>query len=286
MGAASGASLGAGSGSGAGRGAVPTVVTVHDMIAEQLLRTVSGRFGSRLKRRAVERASRIIAVSETTAGELMRLWGVPQSRIEVIPNGVRAFAMAEVGATSSAAPRVKRRGDQVLWVGERVDYKNFWGALEAFAKSRTGAEAEWLCFGGGELRPEERARIARLGLEGRVRQESGSDAALARVYAESTVLFYPSLHEGFGLPILEAMSAGCPVITSGHGAMLEVAGEAARFVDPHDAGALSDTLDSVIFDAGEQQRLRDAGRARACRFSWRATAERHAELYARVVEGG
>ena len=115
--------------------------------------------------------------------------------------------------------------------------------------------------------------------------DPNGDEDLSLLYSAAAVFAYPSLAEGFGLPVVEAMACGAPVITSNVSSLPEVAGDAARLVDPEDTRDIRDALDRLLRDADERQRLRKLGHKRAASFSWAATAHRTLDLYQRLVSG-
>ena len=239
------------------RPSAPTVVTVHDLA---VLRH-PGAFGRwtqlyvpRVVPHVVRAAQRVIAVSEFTAGEVERLLRVPRERIRVIANGVEA-------AFTPEGPRAA--GDYVLAVGTLEPRKNLARAIDAAKRLgvelRVAGERGWGAVDVGD---------ANVTWVGRV-----DDAELARLYRGARCLVYPSLYEGFGIPILEAMACGTPVVTSRGGATEEVAGGAAVLVDPLDA----EDIAAGIERAGAE--LREAGLARARAFTWEETAEQTRHVY-------
>lgn len=248
------------------------VVTLHDMWDErsEVARDRGARVRSRIKRRACERADRIICVSEHTRQEMMTFWPWAAEKTVVIPHGVRPLAQD--------VPPIDRHRSFFLFVGRRGSYKNFAVAVEALAGADL-AEHGLVCFGGGPLTHEERDIIRQRGLNGRVVQLDGTDAELVGYYEAAAALLYPSSYEGFGLPLLEAMIHGCPVIASPLTALPEVGGEAVLFANPDDGSAWVEALRTVVLDPAAAARLRAAGRERAGLFSWRRSAEAHQRIY-------
>jgi glycosyltransferase involved in cell wall biosynthesis len=236
-------------------------VTVHDLA---VLRH-PGAFGRwtqlyvpRVAPHVVRAAQRVIAVSEFTAGEIERLLRVPRERIRVIANGVEA-------AFTPEGPRAD--GEYVLAVGTLEPRKNLARVIEA--AERLGVELRVVgARGWGAVD----VRGANVTWSGRV-----DDAELARLYRGARCLVYPSLYEGFGIPILEAMACGTPVVTSRGGATEEIAGGAAVLVDPLDAGDIA----AWIERAGPE--LRERGLERARGFTWDETAQRTHAVYEEVA---
>ena len=239
--------------------ACPLVVTVHDLAVLRHPETFNQwtRQYSRLCVSRVARAARfVIAVSEQTKGDVVELLGVPADRIRVIPNGV-ADAFSPDGPAED--------GDYVLAVATLEPRKNLPRLAEA--TRRLGVELR-VAGAPGWGRVELGSGVLRLGRP--------SDEELARLYRGARCLAYPSLYEGFGIPILEAMASGTPVVTSRGGATEEVAGGAAVLVDPRDQAAIAAGIEEASARRGE---LVAAGLERARAFSWAETARRTAEVY-------
>ena len=253
---------------------MPVIETVHDMWDFIAANERSPRAALRrhLKRRALERASVIVCVSHSTRNYLGNLWPWLADRSIVIPHGTSQLSNRPV--------QVDRARPFFLFVGRRDRYKNFMLLLDALAM--LNGEAEIVCFGGGPLNDSERATIIQLGLTARVHQIDGDDHVLAGYYQAARALLYPSLHEGFGLPLLEAMSLDCPVVAAPLTSLPEVGGDAALYADAHDAHAWCDVMTRLIEDRDVRDRTIVAGRARSAAFSWEATAQRHAAVYAEM----
>lgn len=249
---------------------VPVVLTVHDLLAFRHPEYVPGAYASVLRamiRRAARVARRILTVSASTRDDLVRLLGVPAGRIDVVPLAGSAPAAPRPGGAAA------RRDDLLLAVGNRMPHKNFERLLEALARIPEPRRPRLVTT--GSHGPDPLAPVVdRLGLGPWVdlRGWIGS-AELERLYAEATVLVFPTLFEGFGLPTLEAMSRGCPVICSDLPVVREVAGDAARYVDPNDADDLARAITEVCADRALRERMARDGLVRAARFSWERTAE-------------
>jgi glycosyltransferase involved in cell wall biosynthesis len=251
------------------RGRLPVVVSVHDLTVLLSPRTMSrwNAFYSRATlRRVLATADRIIAGSADTANDLDRLLGVDGARVRVVPHGVdNAFFGAPAGP-----PRVE--GPYVLFVGTPEPRKNLPRLVEAMGQLRAHGRAERLVvvgsagWGGEQVGREEHVLVL-----GRV-----NDAVLRALYAHASCLALPSLHEGFGLPALEAMAAGCPVVAARAGALPEVCGNAAVLVDPLSVQSIASGIE-VAIDDGES--LRRRGRARASEHGWELAAASLAAVY-------
>jgi glycosyltransferase involved in cell wall biosynthesis len=252
---------------------VARVLTVHDCIHERMMRRRDP-----VVQAAVEAAEGLICVSERTRADVMDVYGVPERKTRVVYHGDSLRDVAP-GPPPAAGP-------YILYVGARYVYKNFRGLLLAYGTSaRLRDDFRLVCFGGGPLTPDEWHAVTAFGIESRVHVvPAGDDAALAGAYAHAAALVYPSLYEGFGMPLLEAMGQGCPVVCSKTSCLPEVAGGAAVLFDPQNTGELAAKLEATVYDSGERARLRAAGLARERTFTWERAAAETLDFY-RAVAG-
>lgn len=241
------------------RGA-PIAVTVHDMISELFPAAVNGAaLQTRRKRDAVNRADIILCVSENTRRDAMRLLDLPPERLVVTP----------LASSLPVLPRNESGKPYVLYVGKRGGYKNFSLLLDAFSTTKRLRDSFTLvCFGGGAFTDDERQRMAHAG---DVVHVDGDDHALARYYSGARIFVSTSRYEGFGLPLLEAMSAGCPVIAVAGGSVPEVGGDSVAYISD-DAGELAVVLDRLLHDAVALREATASGLGRSKHYSWDRTA--------------
>ena len=266
----------------------PFVVTIHDLnylereaivgtTRRQSLRLAVLRTGYRLELARARRARQIIAVSEHTRGEVARILRVDSSRITV------THEAADPAGTVEPDPAVLRRlGLDVpffLYVGAAYPYKNLRRLIEAFAR----VDGDYRLVLAGDLegfRPPLEERAATLGLGERVVLPGQvTDGELAALYDAALAYVFVSLREGFGLPGLEAMAAGLPVVAARAGSLPEIYGESARYCDPLDLDSIAAALTEVATDERLRTRLADLGRRRAAGFSWTRTAEQTLAVY-------
>ncbi len=266
----------------------PTVVTVHDLSFvryPEAFRPLNRLYLRVMTRRSVFRARRIITDSRSTQNDLVTLWGVSADRISVVPIGVEGDYRPAPAAEVEAFRRHRGLPDRfVLYLGTLEPRKNVTAAIAAFARwvQATGDRKTWLVVAGakGWYYQTVFARVQALGLADRVLFPGYVPAAeLPAWYRAAEVFVYPSLYEGFGLPPLEAMACGTPVITSNTSSLPEVVGDAALLVDPYDVEAIAEALARLLEDEELRQRLREAGLARARQFSWERTARETLAAY-------
>jgi glycosyltransferase involved in cell wall biosynthesis len=274
-----------------GWGRFRRVVTVHDLIHRVHPEAHAGLlpYGMRLLvRLATARSDRVIAISRSTRDDLVRMLGVSTAKIDVVPQGVGQSVA--VTALDEASVRARLGvGDRtlVLSVSAKRPHKNLARLLEALALVPAERRPVLVLPGYATWHEAElRERAVALGVERDVRFLGWvSDAELEGLYAAARCFVFPSLYEGFGLPVLEAMRRGLPVACSDRSSLPEVAGDAALLFDPASPRAIADALERLLGDEALVARLAAAGPFQAARFSWEATARGVLESYRRAVAG-
>ncbi len=275
------------------RAPCPTVVTVFDLsfiTQPQAHKRVNRLYLSLFTRWSCRRAARVIAISEWTRRDVAQHLGVAPERVIAIPLGVDHDHFKPQPPEAVAAFKAQHGiGDQaIFYLGSLEPRKNLPRLIEAFSVLNAQSSFSHLqLFVGGSLAwkyDEVFARIRQLGLQDRVRLIGRvSDADLPRWYSACAVMAYPSLYEGFGLPPLEAMACGAPVVTSNVTSLPEVVGEAGITVAPTDVRALAEALHRVLSDDALRADLRAKSLARAAQFTWQRTAEQTVACYLDVV---
>jgi len=279
---------------------MPAVVTVHDVMQLQnpanistsaWVQNTAGRFWRSRLRHAASHAAHIVAVSSATKdGLLERFPELPFERVTVTPNGVDPFYFEAPSAADLQEAR-RRVGDHpfVLCVGNESPHKNHERAVQAFLDGFAPESPMRFVLVRRSVRhdprmvrllgsPQARARVVVL--------EHTELPILRALYHEARIFFFPSWVEGFGIPILEAMACGTPVVTSDRSAPSEVARQAAELVNPFDISAMGRALARIHTDESRRLELVEAGRKRAAEFTWERCARATLEAYARTLNGG
>lgn len=255
----------------------PYVITVHDMIHEKF----SDYFADaeeviRQKKEVIGRATRIIAVSENTKKDVVELLGVAPDKIDVI------YHSTDMKCPESDC-RLELPERYLLFVGDRSPYKNFGRFVEAFALLHAQDPSLHIVHTGGRLSKSEQELLARNRLTEVVHHVKASDREMSELYARALLFVYPSLYEGFGIPILEAYACRCPIAISNTSCFPEIAGEAAAYFDPYSAESMSKVMSDVIGNESLRLELIRKGEERLKAFSWETSAGLTEETYRKAI---
>jgi O-antigen biosynthesis alpha-1,3-rhamnosyltransferase len=269
------------------RGRLPLVMTVHDLLPlrfPQLFTRVNASHMWLMAKAVLPRAERIITGSEFTRGEIAELVGVEGDRIEVIPYGVAAQFHPQEPDREWLRARFGLGGRYVVCVGTLEPRKNLVAALRAFRRLSSAHQDLQLAVVGGEgWRNEHFERELRDGARSVVSTGYVGDDELSALYAGAACLLFPSLSEGFGFPVLEAMACGVPVVSSNRTSLPEVVGDAGLLVDPEDEASLAAAVERILESSAVADELRTRGLRRAERFSWSTSADATVDVYRRVL---
>jgi glycosyltransferase involved in cell wall biosynthesis len=234
---------------------------------------------SQNKKYAVQRADHIICISESTKNDLIDILNISPDKISVI----------YLGYTNKTARHKNKlnSGEKpyILYVGQRAAYKNFSCLLQAYASSpRLQRDFKLVCFGADRFSNDEINKIKDLN----IKQENvvhliGDDDLLSQLYSNASIFVFPSLYEGFGIPLLEAMSFNCPVVCSNTSSFPEVAGDAADYFDPCNLEEMISSIESVAFSTEKRNHLIERGLERIKLFSWEKCAEKTLKVYSSLL---
>jgi glycosyltransferase involved in cell wall biosynthesis len=235
--------------------------------------------------RVARRSHRVLALTQSARADILRWTGAANSKVTVVQPGTRSSWPGDPAQDVERLAAIGIRGPFIVSVATAYPHKNLARLVAAFPLRRQSGAAVKLVVVGlkGRATPAIEAAAARQ--HGDLIEVLGwvDDALLASLYRCSLGLAFPSLYEGFGLPIVEAMALGTPVLTSDVGAMAEVAGGAAELVDPYDVESIRAGLEGLAFDESRRIELRRLGRARAAEFTWRHAAEATMAIYSEAA---
>lgn len=228
------------------------------------------------KKNAILTADGIICISESTKRDLLELYKISEDKIKVIYLG-NSLSISKNEEKIPAKP-------YILYVGDRRTYKNFAIVLKLFEKLDTlKKDFELICFGGGKFSKKEMQSIAETRLTGSVKQISGDDNKLANLYKYAEVFIYPSLYEGFGIPIIEAMKFGCPIIASNRSSLPEIGGNAALYFEPDNLDSLIVSVNQILHNKDKKTELVKNGELRVKLFSWEKCAQETYNFYRKII---
>jgi glycosyltransferase involved in cell wall biosynthesis len=261
-----------------------TVQDLHPLILPQFSFIAEAR-SYKWQMTAIRKAAGVIAVSENTKRDIIRLLGVPEEKITVIHMAPgEHFGVIEEEQRLECLRRHNLEQPFILYVGNYNVHKNIEAIVEAW--DRTTPVIPLVIVGKRDSYPESlHNRIEALGRTDATHFVGGlshDSPDLVALYNAATVFVFPSLYEGFGLPVVEAMRCGCPVIASRRGSLPEVLGEAGRLVEPDDVDRLAEEIQHIIDDNEWRESLKAKGFENDRRFSWKSTAEKTLALYQKV----
>jgi len=257
----------------------PFILTVYDMIHEKFKDMfLPNDKTSENKKLLVEKASKIIAISQSTKNDLIELFGVDESKIEVVYLGNSMLFKSDMIANIAVPKRY------ILFVGSRGGYKNF----NRFIKSITtllieDKELSVVCAGGGKFITKEIKLLKDLEISKQVVQYDLDDEVLAYFYKNAQLFVFPSLYEGFGIPVLEAFSCNCPLVCSNSSSLPEIAADGAYYFDPYNENSIKNAISQVLNDINLRDKLVQNGTKRLEYFSWKQTALQTQKIYESVL---
>lgn len=257
------------------------VITIHDLAVERFPQRFSDYKAFIDKRRKlIDVADHIIAVSNNTKNEAMDYYQIPEDKITVVYHGLPK----EFGKVSIHLRGLPKR--YVLYVGQRGGNKNYDRFIAAFAKvAPHDRDLYLLCVGGGEFSEEERNEQIELGVDKRVQQRNLNDAVLAACYKQAEFFVFPSLYEGFGIPVLEAFTMKCPILLSDIGSFREIAGGAGNYFNPRSIDSMAEAMRWAMDEENKsilQERVMK-GYEQAAHFTLENTYEKTHQVYEEVV---
>jgi len=256
----------------------PIVLTVHDMTHEKVIKSSHNSPFIYNKKNAILNADAIICVSENTKKDLLELYSIRESKVSVIYHG------SEIGFKDSYGAEAIPQKPYYLYIGSRSPFKNFEILVRAFFIAAEDRKDLFLAIVGPPFRDEEIKRLVELGMMDRIIHFGYVlDGHLAKLYRCSIALVYPSLYEGFGIPLLEAMACKTVVIASNCSSIPEVVCDAGLLFDPHKVDELADMLRDLKDNESLRKNLIEKGLKRSSKFSWELAAEQTVSVYKSVL---
>ncbi len=256
---------------------IPKILTVYDLTHEKFAEHYGLSRNHKIKKNALDHADHFLCPSNATKKDLIEIYNIHENKISVI-------YWAPFLDPNNTIIKKKYEKPFLLFVGNRHKYKNAYKFLEAFAKNNFLLNnLEIIFFGGGKFNTYEKQIINKLMLEKKIKLINGSDDELINLYKNAEALVYPSLYEGLGLPILESMNYGCPVITSYSSGMIEAGGNAVEYFDPNDTESISSSIVKVLDSKNYANKLINLGYEHVKHFSWELCAKQTFKIYKKLL---
>jgi len=258
----------------------PFVLTIYDMIHEiyPKMFSLKNKISER-KKLLAQKATKIIAISENTKKDIIKFFGINENKIEVIYLANSININKNNYNISIELPE-----KYILYVGSRRGYKNFELFIEAISLLiNDNNKLNIVCAGGGKFNDKEIEKLKNLKIKDKVFYYSGSDSVLAYLYRNAIAFVFPSLYEGFGIPVLESFACKCPVIVSNTSSFPEVAGDAAIYFNPTDKISILNSIQKVIYDDELRDQLVYKGSQRVKEFTWEKTANKTKKMYEGIL---
>lgn len=255
----------------------PYVITVHDMIHEKFSNQIKDYTTIEYKRKVITNADKIIAISENTKKDIIDIYGINEDKISLVYHGLTSVSSTNI------KPIENIPNNFILFVGQRDGYKNFERFLKAFQVVHEKCPDINLVCTGAKFKESEMHMINVLNLNSVVNQIYVSDNQLLYLYKKAICFVYPSLYEGFGMPILEAFSAGCPVALSNTSCFPEIARNGGLYFNPYEIDSIADAILKISEDSHLRNDLIVKGEEELKRFSWSKAADETLAVYQTLI---
>ena len=261
-------------------GNVPYVITVHDMIHEKFEDMFPRTDRSiEQKKLTIKNANKIIAISENTKKDIIDIYGVSEEKISVIYHGNSMRVPFDTTLPNTFPKKY------ILYVGDRSRYKNFKLFLESVVSIlQDNDDLNLICIGGGEFKRSENIMFNIHEISSKLVQYNANDDELAILYTNAAVFVFPSLYEGFGIPILEAFACKCPLVCSNTSSFPEIAKDAAVYFDPNDESSITNAIKKVLEDEELRKKIIEKGTIRLEDFSWERAVVQTLDVYKRIAK--
>lgn len=261
---------------------LPFIITFYDLIHEKFgeeFKELKDERTLLYKRKILlDRAAKIIAISESTKSDIINMYNIEPKRIEVVylANSLESASAYDIDSTIE--------NNYVLFVGNRRLYKNFDLFVEAIQPLLIKEKSlKVICAGGGSFTKSEQHFLSNLKINNQVLQIPINDRKLSALYSKALFFIFPSMYEGFGIPVLEAFKNSCPVILSNTSSLPEVGGDAAVYIDPKNKEDILDKVESLVYNSQLRKNLIVKGKQQIQKFSWDKTVFHHENIYNSVI---
>ena len=250
---------------------------IHEKLSAQFPELANDELITRQKQFLADRADRVIAISESTKRDVVELLTIDPAKVEVIylGNSLKPVVEENIG---NPAPE-----PYLLFVGRRERYKNFEGLLRSIHPLLKKYRLKLICAGGDSFTNGERSLIRSVGVDALVEQHPINDQTLQLLYQQAVAFIFPTLYEGFGIPVLEAFACACPCIVSNLSSLPEVAGDAALYIDPASPDSIPNAVEQLLHSSELRQTLIEKGRDQLSRFSWQRTVSETLKVYQTIT---
>lgn len=255
----------------------PFIITVHDMIHEIYADTYfkNDIRTTKLKKELCEKADGIIAISEQTKKDLIKFFGIKENKIKVIYHG---------SDLKKETKEVQLPNKYILFTGGRWGYKNFNLFLEGISNLLLQNEELYLVCTGNPFSEKEKNYLRKLRIENKVYQILAKEDEIYTIYHNAECFVFPSLYEGFGIPILEAWESECPIALSDTSCFPEIAGDAGEYFNPQDKESIKKAVENIIYNSERKRKLIEKGKVRLKNFSWDKTYQETLDFYKEILE--
>lgn len=252
------------------------VITEYDLIKEKFYKE-NYKDQIEYKKKIFDKVDQIICISENTKKDLEEYYKIDKSKISVIylaTNKDKSFRSKHLNIRP-----------YILYVGSRGRYKNFYNAIKAYSKSeKIISHFDFVCFGGGAFSQKEKDLFKDLKIDPKnIHHFSGDKLDLNYFYHKARVFIFPSMYEGFGIPLLEAMNMDCPVICSNTSSFPEVVNDSAIFIDPKSIESIKSEMEKLVFDDQLLLKLKKKGNDNLEKYSWKKCAQETEKLYKNII---
>ncbi len=254
-----------------------TVCTVYDLINEKFPNYFSNSLEiTKIKEETFKRANHIICISENTKKDLIQFFNINEKKITV------TLLATDYKKSLNLQKKLQNK---LLFVGSRRGYKNFEGLIKAFSISKfLKNNFQIIAYGGEKFNIDDKKILEKYNLNNKnVTFLNDKNVDVDFLYSNVAAFIFPSLYEGFGLPVLEAMKCGCPVILSNGGSLKEVGGESLDYFDPQNTESIKDNIENMLFSEDLQKKTIEYGFSRSDSFSWEKCAKETLEVYKRQL---